>query len=169
MSAVKVPVFIISFNRLTCLQKLIAWLETAEWAEPIIVDNGSTYGPLLEWLDAMAGAVAIQRCEDNYGPYRVWEQRLFEPFTSARQPFFGLTDPDILPTAACPRDAIARLVDVSQSTRSPKVGLSLRLDGIPRSLPGHVFASSLRAKASSAVPSLGTLSLRSRSCSQSAT
>lgn len=137
MSAVKIPVFVISFNRLTCLQRLIAWLETAEWAEPIIVDNGSTYEPLLEWFEGLRGAIAIQRCEDNYGPYRIWEQRLFDPFTNARQPFYAVTDPDILPTADCPRDAIARLVDVSRATRSPKVGLSLRLDGIPSSLPGH--------------------------------
>jgi hypothetical protein len=129
------PVFIISFNRLDCLRKLVAWLETAEQAEPIIIDNASTYPPLLEWLDSMKGAFPIERFTDNRGPYRVWDQRLFERFTSQGQPFYVVTDPDIVPTADCPRDAIPRLVDVWQATRCPKVGLSLRLDGIPDYLP----------------------------------
>ncbi len=129
------PVFIISFNRLDCLRKLVAWLETAAQAQPIIVDNGSTYPPLVEWLDSMKHAFPIERFPDNRGPYRVWDQRLFERFTSEPQPFYVVTDPDVVPSADCPGDALPRLVDVWQATRCPKVGLSLRLEGIPDSLP----------------------------------
>jgi len=135
---VKVPVFIISFNRLTCLQKLVAWLESAELAEPIIVDNGSTYPPLLDWFDRMRGTIAIHDFKDNYGPYRVWDQRLFEARTSPEQPFYVVTDPDVVPIAECPKDAIPRLVDAWNALRSPKVGLSFRLETIPDTLPsGH--------------------------------
>jgi len=130
-----VPVFIISFNRLDCLRKLVAWLETAEQAQPIIIDNGSTYPPLVQWLDSMKNALPIERFADNGGPYRVWNQRLFERFTNARLPFYVVTDPDVVPIADCPRDAIPRLIDVWQATRCPKVGLSLRLEGIPDTLP----------------------------------
>jgi hypothetical protein len=139
VNAVTVPVFIISFNRLTCLQRLIAWLETAELAEPIVVDNGSTYEPLLEWFESMRGTITIRRCHDNYGPYRVWDERLFEPFTSPGQPFYAVTDPDVVPTGDCPRDAIPRLIEVWRATQCPKVGLSLRLAGIPNSLPSHAW------------------------------
>jgi hypothetical protein len=132
---VKVPVFIISFNRLTCLQKLVAWLESAELAEPIIVDNGSTYPPLLDWFDRIRGAIVIHDFKDNYGPYRVWNQRLFWPRTSPEQPFYVVTDPDIVPIADCPRDAIPRLVDTWNQVRCPKVGLSLRVETIPDTLP----------------------------------
>jgi hypothetical protein len=132
---VTVPVFIISFNRLACLRRLVAWLETAEQAQPILIDNGSTYPPLVEWLDSMKSTFPIQRFTDNGGPYRVWDQRLFEPFTNESQPFYVVTDPDIVPTADCPRDAIPRLVDVWQATRCPKVGLSFRLEAIPDHLP----------------------------------
>jgi hypothetical protein len=131
----KVPVFIISFNRLLCLQKLVAWLESAEGAEPIILDNGSTYRPLLDWLDAMRGTIAIQRFGDNFGPYRVWDQRLFVPHTTADRPFYVVTDPDVVPIAECPKDAIPRLIDTWNELRSPKVGLSLRLEAIPDTLP----------------------------------
>ena len=131
----RVPVFILSFNRLACLQKLIAWLEAAELAEPIIVDNGSTYPPLCDWLDAMGSAIAIHRFPDNYGPYRVWDQRLFARHTSAAQPFYVVTDPDVVPIDECPKDAIPRLVGAWGHLRVPKVGLSLRLETIPDTLP----------------------------------
>jgi hypothetical protein len=65
----------------------------------------------------------------------VWDQRLFERFTNESQPFYVVTDPDVVPTADCPRDAIPSVVDVWQATRCPKVGLSLRLEGIPDYLP----------------------------------
>lgn len=131
----KVPVFIISFNRLACLQKLVAWLETAELAEPIIVDNGSTYRPLLDWFATMRGTIAIHDRPDNYGPYRIWEQRVFEPHTTHEQPFYVVTDPDVVPIAECPKDAIPRLIDTWNELRCPKVGLSLRLETIPDTLP----------------------------------
>jgi hypothetical protein len=131
----KVPVFIISFNRLECLRRLVRWLETAELAEPIIIDNGSTYGPLLDWFESMRATISIHRLDDNYGPYRVWEERLFENRTSPSQPFYVVTDPDVLPTEDCPRDAIPILIDTWRGVRCPKVGLSLRLEGIPDTLP----------------------------------
>lgn len=131
----KIPVFIVSFNRLLCLQRLVAWLESAELAEPIIVDNGSTYGPLLDWFDSMRGTIAIHRLGDNYGPYRVWEQRLFEPHTTPDRPFYVVTDPDVVPIAECPKDAIPQLVETWNALRCPKVGLSLRLETIPDTLP----------------------------------
>jgi hypothetical protein len=132
---VKIPVFIISFNRLTCLQRLVAWLDTAELAEPIIIDNGSTYGPLLEWLDRMGHTIRIHRFKSNYGPYRVWEERLFEPVTTSRQPFYAVTDPDVVPIPECPRDALPRLVDTWNDVPHPKIGLSLRIETIPDTLP----------------------------------
>jgi len=132
---VKVPVFIISFNRLGCLRKLVEWLASAELAEPVIVDNGSTYRPLLDWFAQVRGSIAIQAFPDNYGPYRVWEQRLFATHTSPEQPFYVVTDPDIVPIPECPKDAIPRLIDTWNQLRCPKVGLSLRLDTIPDTLP----------------------------------
>jgi hypothetical protein len=134
-SNVKVPVFIISFNRLHCLQQLVAWLESAELAEPIIIDNGSSYPPLLEWFEQMRNTIAIRDFKDNYGPYRIWEQRLFAPHTTPDQPFYVVTDPDVIPIPECPKDAIPRLIDTCNALRSPKVGLSLRLETIPETLP----------------------------------
>lgn len=131
----KVPVFIISFNRLACLEKLVTWLQSVELAEPIIVDNGSTYPPLLDWFDRVRGTMAIHDFKDNYGPYRVWEQRLFEPHTTADQPFYVVTDPDVVPIPECPKDAISRLIETWHRSRCPKVGLSLRLETIPDTLP----------------------------------
>jgi hypothetical protein len=131
----RIPVFIVSFNRLACLQQLVAWLGSAELAEPIIIDNASTYPPLLDWFEEMRTSIAIHRFGDNYGPYRVWEQRLFEPHTAPAQPFYVVTDPDVIPIAECPKDAIARLVDTWSDLRCPKVGLSLRTQAIPDTLP----------------------------------
>ena len=48
--AKQIPIIINSFNRLSTLKLLIASLEERGWTNIHILDNCSTYPPLLEWF-----------------------------------------------------------------------------------------------------------------------
>ena len=48
---------------------------------------------------------------------------------------FGYTDCDIVPTEACPLDAVAHLHRLMDEHQRPKVGLGLYLDDVPADMP----------------------------------
>lgn len=127
-----VPIFIISFNRLSYLKKLIAWFEKMELCNITIVDNHSTYQPLLDYLDSLP--YRVEYLEKNYGHLAVWTCGKFA--TTLEQEYFIVTDPDVLPVEDCPDDAILqfynRLMDYPSIT---KCGFSLLLDDIPSNYP----------------------------------
>ena len=125
-----VPVIVISRDRLDCLRQLIDWLETADGVGPIhIVDNASTWPPLLEYLERSPHTV--HRLEVNLGHHSPWVTGLVAQLSEAP---FVVTDPDVVPDPACPLDALARFGEILE--RHPhfdKVGFGLRIDDLPDS------------------------------------
>lgn len=113
--------YIISFNRLTPLRKLCKELVKRK-CTPVIIDNESTYPPLVKWL---------------------YECRKYEVFTTdggSRSPwtsgiikddFYIVTDPD-LDISAVPLDMVDVLTEGLESEPSAvKCGLSLTIDDLP--------------------------------------
>ena len=127
-----VPIFIISYNRLNCLRRLIGWLEGNGNTNIIIVDNASTYPPLLEYLDSLPYRVV--RLNENKGYLAVWECGLFADILDKQ--YFVVTDPDVLPSETCPDDAMMcfynKLMEHQDIT---KCGFSLLIDDIPSNYP----------------------------------
>ena len=123
-----IPVFIISYNRALYLAKLVAWLEKAGYKNIHIVDNGSTYPPLLEYLQQSRHQV--HRMDRNYGHLVVWDCHQFDSIVSKQ--VYVVSDCDILPDEACPSDAVAYFYDVlQQRSQYTKVGFSLKVDDLP--------------------------------------
>lgn len=126
------PIFIVSFNRLACLRRLIGWLEKNGLTHIIVVDNASTYPPLLEYLAELPYRVV--RLPENLGHLAVWKCGLFSDIFEKQ--YAVVTDPDVLPDEACPDDAI--LCFYNQLLEHPEItkcGFSLRLDDIPLQYP----------------------------------
>ena len=108
-----VPVIIISRDRLDCLRQLVDWLEHAPGIGTIhIVDNASTWPPLLDYLDQSPHTV--HRLEVNLGHHAPWVIGLVASVSGAP---FVVTDPDVLPDATCPPDVIAHFRASSTVTR----------------------------------------------------
>ena len=122
-----IPVIINNFNRLEYLQKLITWLEEAGMTNIIILDNASTYPPLLEYYkNTVHRVIFLGR---NVGYLALWEAGIFEEF---RNDFYIYTDPDILPTEDCPKDFIDVFLEIlAKNADVKKVGFSLKIDDIP--------------------------------------
>lgn len=127
---VSIPIFIISFNRLEYLKKLISWLEFAGHTNITIVDNASDYPPLLNYLETTKHKVV--RMSSNLGHLVVWDSHNFDEIITNQE--YIVSDCDVLPIEDCPKDAVKHFYEIL--TKYPninKVGFSLKIDDIPDS------------------------------------
>ena len=123
-----VPAIVISRDRLDCLRQLVEWLERTPGIGPIhIVDNASSWPPLLDYLDTSPHIV--HRLEVNLGHHAPWVIGLVAAVADAP---FVVTDPDVIPDAACPPDVIAHFRGIlDRHPEIDKAGFGLRLDDLP--------------------------------------
>ena len=122
------PVFIICRDRVTYTKQLVAWLEKAGQEEIYLVDNESTYEPLLDWYKQQPHRVIY--LNHNGGHTGVWHSGVIDQWAGPRR--FIVTDPDVVPVDECPLDAIdyfdALLNKYEERT---KAGFNLKIDDIP--------------------------------------
>lgn len=122
------PILINVRDRVTHLMALVDWLEDAGHRRIVLIDNDSTYGPLLDYLDATPYEVV--RLGRNLGSRAISRAGLIP------DEFYVYTDPDLVPIKECPADAIARLLSLLRRHDGfQKAGLGLHLDDVPDDLP----------------------------------
>jgi tetratricopeptide (TPR) repeat protein len=124
-----VPIIINSRDRHSCLEQLIGWLRSAGYTNLAILDNHSTYPPLLEYLLGLGDDVIVYRSRRNLGPRALWSSGLIGLVCDV--PFI-YTDPDVIPVEGCPSDAVLMLSDLLETHRhATKAGLGITIDDIP--------------------------------------
>lgn len=123
-----IPVYVISFNRLSYLESLVNWMEKAGCQNIHIIDNASTYPPLLDYLSKTPHTV--HRMEKNYGHTVLFDAPEFKDVVDNQ--YFVLSDPDILPVEECPADFMRFLSGVLERfPKATKAGFGLKLDDLP--------------------------------------
>lgn len=121
-----IPVYINNRNRLTSTRALVEYLEAVPGARPIIVDNGSTYRPLLEWYRHCPAEIVRTR---NYGPRGPW--LILHPLMRMAA-YFVVTDSD-LDLSSVPLDVLEVLRDgLDRYPDRVKAGLSLETCDLPQ-------------------------------------
>jgi len=126
--AKEIPVFVLCRDRVTPLAQLVAWLERAGLQRIILVDNASTYPPLLDYYRESRHHVVF--LGENVGHAAVWDVDLLDRFRVVGP--FVVTDPDVIPCKECPLDAIAHFLDILQRyPEAEKVGFGLQIADIP--------------------------------------
>lgn len=124
----EINVFIIAFNRLKYLIQLVTWLEKAGFEKIHIVDNASTYPPLLNYLKKTKHSV--HHLDKNYGHLAVWECGKFKNIIDKE--YYIVTDFDILPIEKCPLNVTEYFRNIlDKYPKFTKVGFSLKIDDIP--------------------------------------
>ena len=126
-----VPIFINARDRLGVMHRLIDWLLNAGYRNLIILDNASTYSPLLEYYAALErdSRTKIIRLGKNLGFKALWLSNVLELLQIATPYIY--TDPDIFPIERCPKDFVLRLMKLLDSNHEVrKVGLGLVYDDI---------------------------------------
>lgn len=125
-----IPIIIISFNQLFYLKKLINFLKRHNYKNIIIIDNNSSYPPLIEYFNEIESTVTIHRLKQNYGHLVFWKvKELFEIYSNG---YYAITDADINPILECPEDFLLYFKKVlNKNMNITKVGFSLKIDDIP--------------------------------------
>lgn len=130
MTAARYPVFIIVRDRYESLRHLIDWCERVGQTEIHLIDNDSTYPPLVELLSTTPHHV--HRLGRNLGHRSPWLSGIVQ--RTARDRFHVVSDPDVIPDPECPTDALDHFrVLLEAHPDIHKAGFGLRIDD----LPGH--------------------------------
>ena len=128
MAVRQYPVIITVRDRLSCLQRLLSWLEEAGQKNIWLCDNGSSYPPLVEFLNATNHHVVFNKF--NLGHRAPWLSGLVPQLGNEK--YFIVSDPDVVPDENTPRDVFEIFEHMLHSNpKIDKVGFSLRIDDLP--------------------------------------
>lgn len=124
-----VPIIVNNFNRLTMLKDLIECFEKRGYNNIFIIDNNSTYTPLLDYYDTINHHVF--RLKDNLGYMAFKRSGIYKRF---RNMFYVYTDSDIYLPDDLPEDFVEKFYKELLSHKYlSKVGCALRIDDLPDS------------------------------------
>lgn len=121
-----IPIIINNYNRLTFLKYLIKGLEGLGYFNIYIIDNASTYKPLLEYYKECK--YTVYKLSQNVGHLSLWKTGIYKLF---KNQYFIYTDSDISLGDNCPENFVEILYDVMDKYNASKVGLALRIDDLP--------------------------------------
>lgn len=120
-----IPVMIICRDRVEPLRELVAWLEAEGMTNLHLLDNDSTYPPLLDYLESTTHSVV--RLGRNVGHTSPWLSEL----DHLRRGPFVVTDCDVLPDVDS-HGAVAYFAELLNRYRGVvKVGFGLHIDDLP--------------------------------------
>lgn len=124
-----IPIYLNCRDRVADLENLVGWLENAGYQRIVLVDNDSSWPPMLDYLDRTSHEVL--RLGANCGAKSLWVADIVPTR------WFVFSDPDVLPIDDCPHDLVAHLLELLQRHPFPKAGPGLYLDDVPRTLRSY--------------------------------
>lgn len=129
----KVKVFINNYNRVSTLKPMVEQIVELDFLdELVIVDNDSSYPPLLAYYENLPERTRVIRLPRNMGHLAPWTSGVVETHAGL---YYAVSDPD-LDLSGVPKDCLGHLVDGLQ--RYPyfnKCGLSLEVNDLPMDRP----------------------------------
>lgn len=123
-----IPIIINNRNRLSYMEMLICSLEKRGYYNIYIIDNNSTYPPLLDFYDNRC-KYKVFRLKKNVGYTALWDTGLIKKF---RNNYFVYTDSDVVFTDDCPENILEVLLDfLIKYPGIHKVGPALEISNLP--------------------------------------
>jgi len=125
----RVPIVLNSFNRLTYLRRVVDALKSRGYSNLYVIDNASTYQPLLDYY--ASEGLRVFHLDRNVGYLALWTTPVGVHFTGD---YYVYSDSDIEPAPDCPADFVARFREgLDRDPAVGKVGFGLRIDDLPES------------------------------------
>lgn len=122
-----VPIVINNYNRLSYLKKLVDSLTVRGYNNIYIIDNKSTYPPLLEYYRTCPYKVFM--LDQNVGYLAMWQTDIYKLFQKS---YYVYTDSDMEIDDECPDDFMRRFIEILEKYPfAQKVGFALRVDDLP--------------------------------------
>jgi len=130
-----IPIVILNKDRLPPLIDLVNSLQKRNYNNIIIIDNESTYEPLLEWYTQTNVEVFMNNVPetlfDNSTLYRLVEMK-HPRFADITKGHYIYTDSDVVPIDENPENFIQDMIDVCDEFQVRKVGLGIKIDDLPQ-------------------------------------
>lgn len=121
------PVILNSFNRPKYLEQAVASLQSRGYENIYVVDNASTYQPLLDYYER--SGLRVYYLSQNVGYLALWKTGVFADFAGKH---YVYSDGDVVLDGDCPSDFIEQLAGVlDRFPAISKVGMGLRIDDLP--------------------------------------
>lgn len=131
LSFYDIPIFINSRDRVNGIKKLIKWLLKNGYNNIYILDNDSTYKPLLDYYRHLNENYDIKVIflKKNMGHTAIWDSNVLEDL-NINTPYV-YTDSDVVPEQTCPSDIVGLFLDYLRfCPLLHKVGFGIRTDDI---------------------------------------
>ncbi len=129
----RTPCIVITRDRVSLTRLCVASLERfSDQIQIILVDHGSTYMPMIEYLASSPHDVQ-QRAD--HPPRALWDGANLSYYVGHNEPYL-VTDPDLVFDDACPADWLEQMrAELEREPSRPvKVGMGLRIDDLPDTL-----------------------------------
>ena len=124
-----IPIIINNYNRLTYMCRLIRSLEERGYTNIYIIDNNSSYPPLLEYYKTCP--YTVFKLNRNVGYKSLWETGIYELF---KKDYYVYTDSDLEIDDSCPGDFMEYFVKILRRfPLAQKVGFGIKIDDLPAS------------------------------------
>lgn len=122
-----IPILINNYNRLEFLKILIDGLVKRGYKTIYIIDNKSTYPPLLEYYKKCPHNIIY--LDKNVGYDSIWKTEIYKQF---KKSYYVYTDADLEIDMNCPANFMEYFLDIlHRHPFAQKVGFSLRIDDLP--------------------------------------
>lgn len=128
----QMPVFLIAYERVESMAKMVSWLESIGLKKIVFLDNNSSYPPLLDYYTQSPHQVL--RLYRNASHTAPWSEGIIKAL--APSDYYIVSDPDIIPTEECPKNVLSRFMTVHEHfPYHEKVGFALKIDDLPNHFP----------------------------------
>lgn len=131
----RVPIIIISYNRFLYLKELVEYFLSIGEDCIYVLDNASTYQPLLDWFSTVEknGSVKIFRLNKNYGHRVYWDISFYKNISDCK--YCVITDNDIIPYKKFENGWKEKWINTLEKYNIKKVGSAISIDDIPDIYP----------------------------------
>ena len=131
-----IPIVILNRDRLHPLVEQITSLKSKGYNNITVIDNQSTYPPLLEWyarneVDVFHNDITENSCH----AFRDLVQQGHPKFVNITSDWFVFNDSDIIPLDDVPDNFIEDLKNYAIKYNKSKVGMSIKIDDLDMSYP----------------------------------
>lgn len=129
-----IPIFVLNKDRLDTLKLFIDSMHKRNYTNITIIDNKSTYEPLLDWYKSSGIDVYFNNTPKTTNGsllYLSHEYKIEKFRKPVMEGYYILNDSDVIPIDECPNDFIEDLVELCKKYQKMKVGLGLKIDDIP--------------------------------------
>lgn len=118
----RLPLFVPAFNNPHYVASFCRHMVELDRFDIFVFDNGSTYPPLLQLYDQLAGSVRIVRLQRNLGPRIFW---LSDEIYERLPDIFCVSDPDVEFNPELPVKFLDDLLDLTERFQIGKAGFAL--------------------------------------------